>query len=242
MNTSRWRKLTYRQATADDADRIMAFCRDKPCGTEIHTSVKLNGEKTEIGCLWTGTDGAGLLRLVVYDNGSYVTYLTRRSGFVAKPPKEDGFDRFAAPKRKARLCRMVYRGGTPSFPEGVTALRGTALLEMYKAVRETDALNDRTERRYVARARAVNAGLAETFGIYEDGKIASTAGICAKNERYALIGDVYTVYQYRFQGYAAKLVNACVAAAREQGLTPVLYCEKGMRKFYRKLGFVELAR
>ena len=41
--------------------------------------------------------------------------------------------------------------------------------------------------------------------------IASTAAVCAKNERYALLGDVYTVYPYRFQGYAAKLTKACVA-------------------------------
>ncbi len=102
---------------------------------------------------------------------------------------------------------------------------------------------EKTERRYVARVRAANAGLAETFGIYEDGKIASTASVCAENERYALLGDVYTLYPYRFQGYAAKLTMACIARAQQQGLTPVLYCEKDMRKFYRKLGFVEpLAR
>ena len=219
-------------------ESILSFCRDKHCGTEIYASVKLNGEKTEIGSLWTGYDDEGQLRLVRYDNGTYATFLTDRREIVARLPENDGFERFDAPKRKTRLSRMVYRGRAIPFPEGVRELRGTAVSEVYKAVRETNQLNEKTERRYVARLRAVNAGLAETFGIYEDGRLASTASICAKNERYALIGDVYTVYQYRYQGYASRLTQACVARARQQGLTPVLYCEKSMRKFYRKLGFV----
>lgn len=239
MKPLRRRKLTFRLATAEDVGGILDLCRDKPCGAEIYASVKLNGEKTEIGSLWAGLDGAGRLRLLIYDNGAYITYLTARRGIIARPPEDDpGFDLFAVPGRKSRLRQMVYRGGAIPFPEGVTELRGTAVLEMYRAVKETDALNEKTERRYVARLRAINAGLAETYGIYEDGRIASTASVCAKNERYALLGDVYTVYRYRYQGYAARLTQACVARARQQGLTPVLYCEKSMRKFYRKLGFV----
>ena len=135
---------------------------------------------------------------------------------------------------------MVYTGTAVPFPDGVETLRGAALQDMYKAVKETETLNDRAERRYVFRARAVNAGLAETFALYEGGQLAATASLCAKNERYALLGDVFTVYRYRYQGYATKLVNACVAKAQEQGLTPILYCHKDLRKFYKRMGFVGL--
>ncbi len=135
MKPLRRRKLTFRQATAEDVSDLLRFSKDKPCGTEIYTSVKLNGEKTEIGSLWTGRDGDGRLRLALYDNGAYVTRLEERRGIAARLPKDGpGFDRFAAPKRKTRLCRMVYRGGAVPFPDGVTELRGTAVLEMYKAV------------------------------------------------------------------------------------------------------------
>ena len=217
---------------------LLAFTRDHPWGAEVYTTVKLSGAQPEIGSLWTGSDGHGRLRLVIYDNGAYVTYLTARRGVAAKPPQgAEGLSLFDRPGRRGRLCRMAYRGGAVPFPEGAEPLRGTALLAMYEAVREPGARSENTEKRYVFRARSVNAGLAETFGIYEDGKLASTASICAKNERYALIGDVYTVYRYRYQGYAARLTKACVARAQQQGLTPVLYCEKSMRKFYRKLGF-----
>ena len=66
----RRRELTFRQATEKDVESILSFCRDKHCGTEIYASVKLNGEKTEIGSLWTGYDDEGQLRLVRYDNAS----------------------------------------------------------------------------------------------------------------------------------------------------------------------------
>ncbi len=222
---------------------LLAFTREHLWGAEVYTTMKLSGAQPEIGSLWTGSDGHGRLRLAIYDNGAYVTYLTARRGVAAKPPQgAEGLSLFDRPGRRDRLCRMAYRGGAVPFPEGAEPLRGTALLAMYETVREPGARSENTEKRYVFRARSVNANLAETFGIYEDGKLASTASLAAENETAALIGDVYTVYRYRYQGYAAGLIKACVASAQQQGLTPVLYCEKSMRKFYRKLGFVALTR
>ena len=243
MNTSQWRKLTFRQVREEDVPALPAFCANRPCGTEIYTSLKLCGADTAVGSIWTGTDDAGRLRLVVYDNGSYATYLTERSCYVATLPKDtEGFDLFKKPPRKRQLCRMVYAGGPVPFPDGAESLQGTAIMDMYKAVKETDTLNEKAERRYVYRTRAVNTGLSEVFALYEDGKLASTACLFAKNERYALIGDVFTVYRYRYQGYATRLVNACVAKAQEQRLTPILYCHKDLRKFYKRMGFVVSSR
>ena len=217
---------------------LLAFTREHPWGAEIYTAVKLSGAQPEIGSLWTGSDGHGRLRLVIYDNGAYVTYLTARRCIAARPPEdEEGLALFAPPKRRDRLCRMVYRGGEIPFPRGVQPLRGPALLAMYETVKEPGVRSEHTEKRYVFRARSVNAGLAETFGICEDGQLASTASVAAENGTAALIGDVYTVYRYRYQGYAAQLTRACVAHAQDQGLIPTLYCEKPLRRFYRKLGF-----
>ena len=219
---------------------LLAFGADRPGGAELYTTLRLCGAEPTVGSLWTGSDDAGRLRLAICDNGSYATYLTERRCFVALLPKDaEGFDLFRKPPRKSRLCKMVYTGGALPFPEGAETLRGSALLDMYRTVQETPTLNDRAERRYVFRARAVNAGLAETFALYEDRQLAATASICAKNERYALLGDVFTVYQYRYQGCATKLVNACVARALSQNLTPILYCHKDLRKFYKRMGFVE---
>lgn len=238
MNTSQWRKLTFRQAREEDVPGLLAFCADRPCGAEIYTSLQLCGADTAVGNVWTGTDDAGRLRLAIYDNGSYATYLTERRCYVAPLPKDaEGFDLFKKPPRRRRLCQMVYAGKAVPFPDGTQTLRGTAIMDMYKAVKETTTLNEKAERRYVFRARAVNAGLSEVFALYENGKLAATACLFAKNERYALIGDVFTVYQYRYQGYATKLVNACVAKAQQQRLTPILYCHKDLRKFYKRMGF-----
>ena len=238
MNTSRWRKLTFRQAREEDVPGLLAFGADKPGGAELYTTLRLCGAEPTIGSLWTGTDDAGGLRLAICDNGSYATYLTERRCYVATLPKDtEGFDLFKKPPRKRQLCRMVYAGGPVPFPDGAESLQGTAIMDMYKAVKETDTLNEKAERRYVYRTRAVNTGLSEVFALYEDGKLAATACLFAKNERYALIGDVFTVYQYRYQGYATKLVNACVAKAQEQRLTPILYCHKDLRKIYKRMGF-----
>ena len=239
MKRLRRREPTFALAREEGLDDLLAFCRDRLYGTEIWSSVKLCGADTDIGSLWTGTDQKGRLRLAVYDNGAYFTWLTKRRGYAAKPRMDDGgFPSFALPPRKTRLRLMVYRGKALPFPDGVEELRGTGLLQLYRAIRGTDTLTERAERRYVHRARTVNAGLADSFGIFEDGQIAATASINAKNERYALIGDVFTVFQYRYQGYASRLTKACVARAQEQGLIPILYCEKSMTRFYRKLGFV----
>lgn len=239
MNTSQWRKLTFRQAREEDVPALLAYCADKPCGAEIHTTLKLCGAEPAIGSLWTGTDDAGRLRLAIYDNGSYVTYLTERHGYAVQLPQDaEGVDLFQKPSRRQRLYQMVSTGAAVPFPEGVQTLRGAAIMEMYKAIKETRTPNDKAERRYVFRARAVNAGLSEVFALYEDGAFASTACLFGKNDRFALIGDVFTVYPYRYQGYATKLVNACVARAQEQHLTPILYCHKDLRKFYRRMGFV----
>ena len=241
MKPLRRRELTFRQATEADAAAIAAFCADKPCGAEVFTAVRLDGANVAVGSLWVAADRDGRLLQVIYDNGAYVTRLTARGAVVSRPPR-GGVSLFRAPRRRERLRRMVCRRAGAVFPDGAQTVRGTALLDVYKAVRETETLTDRAERRYVQRARAVNAGLAETFAVYEDGRMAATASLCAENERFALIGDVYTRYPYRFQGYAKKLVNACVARAQAQGLTPVLYCDKRMRRFYRRLGFRRLRR
>lgn len=241
MKPLRRRDLTFALAREEDLAGILAFCQDNLYGAEVYASVKLCGADTDIGSLWTGRDKKGRLKRVVYDNGAYLTFLTRRRGCAARPPEDEaGLPLFALPPRKARLRVMVYRGGRLPFPGGVEELRGTGLLHLYQAIRGTKELTERAERRYVHRARSVNAGLADSFGIFEDGAIAATASINAKNRRYALIGDVFTVFPYRYQGYATRLTAACVARAMEQGLTPILYCEKNMRKFYRKSGFVEI--
>ena len=238
MKPLRWRKLTFRQPTEGDVPALLAFSRNHPWGAEIYTTATLCGAQPAIGSLWMGTDEKKRLRLVICDNGAYITYLTARRCIAAKPPEdEEGPDLFARPKRRYRLCRMVYRGKAAAVPEGVEPLRGGALLAMYEAIREPGARSENTEKRYVFRARSVNAGLAETFAVYEDGSLASTASVVAANAVAALIGDVYTVYQYRYQGYAARLTGACVAHAQQHGLTPTLYCEKPMKRFYRRMGF-----
>ena len=241
MSILRWRELTFRQAREEDVPELLAFCAGKPCGAEVYTSLKLCGAEPAVGSLWTGTDAAGRLRLAIYDNGSYATCLTARRGYAVQFPKDAAaVDLFKKPPRQRRLCRMVYTGAAVPFPDGAATLRGTAIMDMYKAIKETDALSDKAERRYVFRVRAINAGLSEVFALYEDGQLAATACLFAKNERYALIGDVFTVYRYRYQGYATRLVNACVARAQQQNLTPILYCHKDLRKFYKRMGFAAL--
>ena len=229
------RDLCFSAAGEQETEELLLFSSEHPFGAEIYTSLKICGAQPRIGSLWAGREDDGSLGKILYDNGAYVTDITEKRGTAARLP--DGAALFETPPRKNRLRMMIYKGGECPAPSHAVQLHGTELIRIYQAVKESEALSDKTEKRYVYRVLCDNAGLSESFVIQEDGRTAATASICAKNRKYALIGDVYTVYAYRYQGYASALVRACVACAQKRGLVPVLYCEKELTGFYKRLGF-----
>lgn len=228
-------ELIYAFARAEDTEKLTALTREHPVGADIHTYMKLFPELPEDGRLWTGKDEAGKLAAVLYDDGSYTVRLTEKNAVVAASRK--GLSLFDTPPRNARLTVMEYTGGIP-YAENVRTAEGKELLGVLRLLCGTEKLPDYAERRYVAMVRAVSRTLAEYRVIEENGELLSSGGIVAKNEKYALLGNIFTSPLHREQGLASRVVRALVSSALSQGLTPVLYCERRNVRFYKKLGFV----
>lgn len=85
------------------------------------------------------------------------------------------------------------------------------------------------EMRYVLRVRTSRRGHGAVFGIFDDnGMLAATSSIIAENEKYALIGDVFTRPDSRRRGLAAMLCLECCREALGKGKIPWLMCTPAM--------------
>ena len=132
--------------------------------------------------------------------------------------------------------RLMRFAGPPPLPDArICTLTLADTLAAYRILSGGKRSPD-DEIRYVYRARAMREGLAEGFGIKENGTLVSFAFIVAQNEDSALLGDVYTRPEYRGKGYASAAVLACAAAARTDAY---VLCAEENGGFYEGLGCVE---
>ena len=129
-------------------------------------------------------------------------------------------------KGKKELCENEAR-----------LLSGREIQDMYKSISGNSSLSADEEIRYVRYIKAINASLSAVFGIEENGKLVSFAAVCASNSDTALIGDVFTLPEYRKKGYGAQCVRACINFAAKQNKTPFVFCEEKNIKFYENLNF-----
>ncbi len=97
------------------------------------------------------------------------------------------------------------------------------------------------EMRYVQRVRTSRRGHGTVLGVFDDnGMLAATSSIIAENEKYALIGDVFTRPDARRRGLAAMLCLECCREALGKGKIPWLMCTPAMLPYYEKIGFREI--
>ena len=225
--------------TADCApflEELMALSGTRPLGTEIYTYCSLLRE-TSPQQLWAGIDGGGRLAGALLDQGRCRTLLLPDAAAVGQSfPDEAGlFCRIPARMRYRVLLREQ-----PAFSADGRVRRAQdadSVMELLTLLHGRPPIGDETAR-YVYFARAANAGFSDVFFFSEaDGTVCGCAQILAKNRRYALIGNVYTVPAKRGQGVAAALLAACETLAAEEGLLPVLYCEAAMTSYYRAHGY-----
>ncbi len=232
--------MKFRQPDESDKEALLALSRDAIGMTDVYTYIRLHPDLPQNSRLWLGEKEA--LLSVIYDDGSYFTVNdTGTGGFLVARAKK-GVSLFKKPKDKYRLAVMEYAGET--FPDGEkpVPLAGKELLSVLRLLSGEETLPDYLEKRYVDIVRGVNAGLCAYRGIYENGALVSCGGIVASNEKYALIGNIFTREDRRGKGLACAVVKTLVNEAKQKDLTPILYCEKGTAGFYRKLGFSETER
>lgn len=229
------KRLHYTRPEAADVPRLLAACGSHPLGTEICTALRTDGAESDR--LWVGRDEAGTPRCVVYDGPAYKLTLSERTAAVGRhDPGAAGI--FSPPRRGARFY-VLQKKDAAAAPETAEAerLTGSEIRALYLLLASGQAMPAPLERSYVYAVRCANRGLSEVYAIREGGKPVSGAEIMAKNDVYALIGNLFTDPAHRGRGLAAAVLTACETAAAKEGRIPVLYCERAMLPYYRARGY-----
>lgn len=232
--------IAYRLPAPTDRETLLSLSREAIGMTDVYTYGILYPDLPQNSRLWLG-EAAGGLCIVLYDNGDYFTVNEPMNGSFSVVRASAESTLFQPPQKKDRLVLMEYRGAGEA-ETGTAILTGKELLNVWKLLGGTQTLSDALEKRYVESVRGVHADLCAYRGIYENGMIVSCGGIVASNEKYALIGNVFTAEKHRGRGLAAATVRSLIGTALQKERIPVLYCEKNMTGFYRKLGFFETER
>lgn len=230
----------YRQPDENDRETLLALSREDVGMTDVYTYVSLHPALPQDFRLWLAENGTEIT-CVLYDDGAYYTRNELADGSFAAVRTVQGVPIFAAPREKYRLVLMEGRE-EGKVCENVVPLTGKELLGVLRLMSDTQTLPDYLEKRYVDIVRGINAGLCSYLGVYEDGALVSCGGIVASNEKYALIGNIFTREDRRGKGLARTVVTTLVNEAKQKDLIPILYCEKETTGFYRKLGFFETER
>lgn len=232
--------LKYRQPDESDEEALLTLSRAAVGMTDVYTYIRLHPDLPQDSRLWIGEKEA--LRSVVYDDGSYFTVNDVCSGDFLAVRSTKGVSLFKKPKDKYLLAVMEYAGETFCAGDKPVPLAGKELLSVLRLLSGKETLPDYLEKRYVDIVRGVNAGLCAYRGINENNTLVSCGGIVASNEKYALLGNIFTREDRRGAGLASAVVKSLVNEAKRKELIPILYCEKETTGFYRKLGFSETER
>lgn len=133
---------------------------------------------------------------------------------------------------------MVYSGERQHCEsDNVRRLTGKEISEAFKLFTNGN-MTQGDEIRYTFRVRCSNRERAAVYGIYDSkNNLLSTASIIAVNEKYALIGDIFTRPDARGQHFATILCQHCCDRILQKDKIPFLLCDRSMIDFYKKTGF-----
>ncbi len=214
--------LKFRKAAKEDTDKISSLISNTIEGamafSVLHTSTDGISD-----FFFIGEDENADVKSIVFDTGDEYFLIYG--------------EEFPELFTRCRKCIMIYNESTAE--EGSTEmLQGREITELYRLLSGKNTLSFDDERRYVLRLRAVNAGLAAVFGIREEGKLVSSASVVSENDRYAVIGDVFTDADFRSRSLARRCLMSCVDFALKKGRIPMLLCDDKMCPYYEKAGFI----
>lgn len=215
--------LKFIRPREEDREEIKMLCRDSIWGVEGFTLLE-EGSSYE-NSFWCGKNDNGETKALIFDNGneSYKVF------------GEDIPEMLLTEK----ICTMIYEKTSASAAENVRELSNREIEEFYKLYSGTSSLSFDDSARYVRSLRSKMRSLSCFFGIFSENKLISVAAVTGMNEKYALIGNVFTSEQYRNRGLARDGINKCIEFSLLRGKIPCLFCKAEMRDFYKKLGFRE---
>ena len=217
-----------------EAKELFAGLRE---GSEPYTHIALDGMNAA-ECFLLGKDKSGTVEEVIFCFGG--------TGYVFKKDKKpEVFGEFTVTPggvvSGTPLCIAEFNGKIPECDVPVKLLEGTEIIGAYELI-TGGKMTEGDSVRYVFRVRASNRGAARVFGAFNDkGILTATASVVAENEKYALIGDVFTAPDCRGKGLARALCAECCRFSLSRGKTPWLLCEEKMLPFYENMGFKRIS-
>lgn len=227
--------LTFGAPNGDDIKTVAETVKNLREGCEAYTQLSLDGENSA-SLFLVGKDGNGKIKKTVFSYGDTVYVLEKKAAkiYVNAAVTPLGEIVGNAP------CVMEYVGDVPNENEKVSTFAGTDIIKSF-LLTTNFVLSRSDEIRYVHRVRASAVGFAKVFGICDgNGSALSVASIVAENEKYALIGDVFTHPNSRNRGFAAAACLACCRCAMQKGKTPWLICSPETSAYYSRLSFREI--
>lgn len=215
-----------------DLREIMKITRTVREGCEPFTHCALDGEKAA-ECFLMGKTPEGKTEKLIFSYGGTVYAL----GGGTPEIRTDGIVTPFGNVTGGIPAVAEYIGTAPSHGNAALRLSGTQIMQSFLLM-TGGKMTAGDEMRYVFRVRASRHGRSTVFGIFDTaGALMSTASVVAENEKYALIGDVFTRPDARRRGLAAEVCLECCRAALEKGKTPWLMCSAAMLPYYTRLGF-----
>lgn len=215
--------LKFIRPREEDKEELRELCRDGIWGVEGFTLLEA-GSSFENN-FWCGKNDEGEIRALVFDNGneSYKVFGEEIPEMLLTE----------------KICVMIYEKASVMPTENVRELSNSEIEEFYKLYSGSPSLSFDDSARYVRSLRSKMRSLSCFFGIFSENKLVSVAAVTGMNEKYALIGNVFTSEQFRHKGLARESINKCIEFSLSAGKLPCLFCKAEMRDFYKKLGFSE---
>ncbi len=211
--------LNFTRARENDRMILKELCKASLHGTEAFACLCVPAFPPEEH-FWCGRDEKGEIRALLFENGD---------GCYPVFGKEFP-EKFLGEKREA----MIYNKKDCDAVPDVTELSNRSIAQFYEL---HSGLSFDNKRRYVYALHCKNNGLCRFFGIEDGGELLSVAAVTAVNEKYALIGNVFTREDKRNRGLAKKCLMKCIEYALSEEKTPFLYCKREMIDYYERTGF-----
>lgn len=225
--------LIYRSPVPAELDGIKDSLKFSLLGTQGYTHIVVDGElSAELFKIGVNENGEVKDLLFVVGDIIYLFRNNREYVFHNAELLPSGEIKGDAP------AVMVYSGERRHCEnDNVRRLTGKEISEAFKLF-TGGKMTQGDEIRYTFRVRCSNREKAAVYGIYDsENRLLSTASVIAVNEKYALIGDVFTRPDALGQHFATSLCQHCCREILKKDKTPFLLCNKSMIDFYKKTGF-----
>ncbi len=224
--------LIYRSPAPAELDRIKDSLKFSLLGTQSYTHIVVDGELSA-ELFKIGADENGRIKDLLFVAGDIIYRFRDNREFVFRNAEllPSGEIKGDAP------AVMVYNGERRHCEsDNIRRLTGKEISDAFLLFTGGNMTRG-DELRYTFRVRCSNRNMAAVYGIYDsENRLMSTASLIAVNEKYALIGDIFTRPDVRGQHLATRLCQYCCDRILQKNKTPFLLCDRSMIDFYKKQG------